>query len=111
MDVLKEAAATRRNAKLNPDAKVEEESASNGDTLRDERAIARPQPTVHKEKPVRIIVFSTTAAKPGQARQLPWVIRGNATPNKTWLAFPKQSTLQELGEAACRYCEDDKHSR
>lgn len=111
MDVLKKAAESRRNARLNPDAEGEEEAAGDGDASRDERAVARPQPTVHEEKPVRIIFISTTAAEPGQARQLPWVIRGNATPNKSWLAVLKHYTLQELGEAACRYCEDDEHPR
>ena len=109
MDVLKKAAKTRRNARLNPDANGEEESASDSDALREERAVTRPQPTVHKEKPVRIIVISTTAARPEQAQQLPWVIRGNATPDETRLAVLKQYTLQELGKAASRYCEDDKH--
>ena len=86
MDVLKKAAESRRNARLNPDAEGQEEAASDGDASRDERAVVRPQLTVHEEKPVRIIFISTTASEPGQARQLPWMIRGNATPNKSWLA-------------------------
>ena len=89
MDVLKKTGESRRNARLNPDAEGEEEAAGDGDTLREERAVARPQPTVHEEKPVRIIFISRTAAEPGQAPQLPWVIRGNATPNKTLLAVLK----------------------
>ena len=86
MDGLTKAAESRRNARLNSDAEGEEEAAGDGDGSRDERAVARPQPTVHEEKPVRIIFISTIAAEPGQARQLPWVICGNATPNMTWLA-------------------------
>ena len=39
------------------------------------------------------------------------MIRGYATPNKSWLAVLKHYTLQELGEATCRYCEDDEHPR
>ena len=39
------------------------------------------------------------------------MIRGNATPNKSSLAVLKHYTLQELGEAACRYCEDDEYPR
>src|ERR1700733_6275795 len=46
MDVLKKAAESRRNARLNPDAEGEEEAAGDGDASRDERAVARPQPTV-----------------------------------------------------------------
>ena len=111
MDVLKKAAESRRNARLNPDAAEEEEGEGDDGASRDERAVARPQPTVHEEKPVRIIFIPTTAAAAGQARQLPWIIRGNDTPNKTWLAVLKHYTLQELGEAACRYCEDDEHPR
>ena len=111
MDVLKKAAESRRNARLNPDTEGEEEAAGDGDASRDEWAVARPQPTVHEEKPVRIIFISTTAAEPGQARQPPRAIRGNATPNKSWLAVLKHYTLQELGEAACRYSEDDEHPR
>ena len=111
MDVLKKAAESRRNARLNPDAEGEEEAAGDGDALRDERAVARPQPTIQQEKPVRIIFISPTAAEPVQARQLPCVIHGNVTPNKSWLAVLKHYTLQELGEAACRYCEDDEHPR
>ena len=71
MDVLKKAAESRRNARLNPDTEGEEEAAGEGDASRDERAVACPQPTVHEEKPVRIISISTIAAEPGQARQLP----------------------------------------
>ena len=111
MDVLKKAAESCRNARLNPDAEGEKEAAGDGDPLRDERAVARPQPTVHEEKPVRTTFLSTSAAKPGQARQLPLVIGGNATPNKSWLAVLKHYTLQELCEAACGYCEDDEHPR
>jgi len=45
----------------------------------------------------------------GQAHQLPWVMHGNTTPNKSWLAILRHYTLQELGEAACRYIEDGEH--
>ena len=52
MDVPKKAAETRRNGGLNPDPAGEEEVASDGDASRDERAIARHQLTIDKEKPV-----------------------------------------------------------
>ena len=109
IDVLKKAAESRRNNRLNPDTAEEEEGEGDDQASRDETAIARPQPTIHEEKPIRIIFITTTAATAGQARQLPWIIRGNATPNKTWLAVLKNYTLQELGEAASRYSEDDEH--
>ncbi|PUU75579.1 hypothetical protein B9Z19DRAFT_1131122 [Tuber borchii] len=32
-------------------------------------------------------------------------------PNKSWLAVLRHYTLQELGEAACRYVEDGEHPR
>ena len=111
MDVQKKAAETGRNARLNPDAEQEEKVVTDSDALRDERAVARPHMTVNEEKPARIIFLPTIAAEPRQARQLPWVICVNATPNKTWLAVLKHYTLQELGEAACRYGADDKHLR
>ena len=64
MDVLKKTAESRRNARLNRDAEREEIAAGDDDASRDKRAVARSQPTVHKEKPVRIIFISTTAAEP-----------------------------------------------
>ena len=107
MDVLKKAAESRRNARLNSDAEEEEDGdgaeGASGSGSRDERAVARPQPTVHEEKPIRMIFISTSDAEAGQARQLPWVMRGDEMPNKTWLAVLKHYTLQELGKAACRY--------
>ena len=109
MDVLKKAAKSRRNARLNPDAEGEEEAGGNGDSSRDETAVARPQRTVHDEKPVRIIFISMTAAEPGKARKLSRVIRGNATLNKSWLVVLKHYTLQELDKPACRYCGNDEH--
>ena len=115
MDVLKKAAESRRNARLNSDAEEEEDGdgaeGASGSGARDERAVARPQPTVHEEKPIRMIFISTSDAEAGQARQLPWVMRGDEMPNKTWLAVLKHYTLQELGEAACRYVEDGEHPR
>ena len=105
MDVLKKAAESRRNARLNSDAEEEEDGdgteGASGSGLKDERAVARPQPTVHEEKPSRIIFISTSDAEAGQARQLPCVMRGDEMPNKTWLAVLKHYTLQKLGEAAC----------
>ncbi|PUU72134.1 hypothetical protein B9Z19DRAFT_1139310 [Tuber borchii] len=107
IDVLKMAAESRRNARLNSDA--EEEGGDwgaggvSGSGSRDERAVARPQPTVLEEKPVRIIFISTTGAERGQARQLPWINLGNnAMPNKSWLVVLRHYTLQQLGEAAWR---------
>ena len=111
MDVLKKAAESCRNVRLNPDAEQEEEVVGEGDASRDARTVARPQTTVYEEKPVRIIFISTTAAEPSQARQLPWVICGNATLYKTWLVVLRHYSLQELGEAACRYGTDDEHPR
>ena len=75
MDVLKMAAVSHRNARLNSDAEEEEdgdgaESAS-GSGSRNERAVARPQSTVLEEKPIRMIFISTSHAKTGQAPQLP----------------------------------------
>ena len=92
MEVLKRAAESRRNARLNPDAEGEEEAAGDSDVSRDERAVVRSQLTVHEEKPVRKIFISSTAAEPGQARQLPWVIRSNVTPNKSWCVVRFSST-------------------
>ena len=60
---------------------------------------------------MRIIFISATAAESRQTRQLPWVIRGNATPNKTWLVVLKRYSLLKLGEAACQYCGNDEHLR
>ena len=108
-DVLKKAAESRRNARLNLNAEGEEEAAGDDDASRDKRAVDRPQSTFHEEKPVRIVFISTTATEPIRARQLPWVICANAMPNKSWLAVLKHYTLQELGEGACRYCGDDEH--
>ena len=80
MDVLKKAAESRRNARLNFDAEKEEDGdgaeGASGSGSRDERAVARPQPTVHEEKPIRMIFISTSDAEAGHARQLPWVMRG-----------------------------------
>ena len=113
IDVLKKAAESRRNARLNSDDEQEEdaEGADNASGSRAERAVARPQPIAHEEKPVRIIFIETSDAVPGLARQLPWVMHGNATPNKSWLAILRHYTLQELGEAACRYVEDGEYPR
>ena len=58
MDVLKKVDESRMNIRLNPDAEGEEEAGGEGDASRDERAVARPQPTIHEEKPVRIIFIS-----------------------------------------------------
>ena len=33
-------------------------------------------------------------------------MHGNATPNSSWLAILRHETLQEHGEAACRYMKD-----
>ena len=56
MDVLKKAAESRRNARLNSDAEEEEDGDGaedvSGSGLRDETAVARPQPTVHEEKTI-----------------------------------------------------------
>ena len=109
IDLLKKGVESRRNARLNPDTEEEEGAAGHGHVSRNERAVAHPQPTVQKEKPVLLIVISTTAAEPGHARQLWWVIRGNATPNKNWLVVLKHYILQECGKAAWRYSEDDEH--
>ena len=49
MDVLKKAAESGRDARLNPDAKEEEGAAGGGDASRDERAVACPQPSFHEE--------------------------------------------------------------
>ena len=111
MDLLKKASEARRNARLNPDADEEVEAEDDAGGLRDERAIARPQPTVYQEKPIRMIMIKASDAEPGQARQLPWVVRGPATPSTNWLAVLKHYTLQELGEAAYRYCEKGEHPR
>ena len=111
MDVLKKAAESRRNARLNPDADEEVEAEGDAGASRDERAVARPQPTVYEEKPIQMIIIKASDAEPGQARQLPWVVRGPATPSTNWLAVLKHYTLQELGEAAYRYCEEGEHPR
>ena len=111
MDVLKKAAESRRNARLNPDADEEVEAEGDAGASRDERAVARPQPTVYEEKPIQMIIIKASDAEPGQARQLPWVVRGPATPSTNWLAVLKYYTLQELGEAAYRYCEEGEHPR
>ena len=71
MDVLKKAAESSRNARLNSDAEEEEdgdgaEGASDSGS-RDERAVAHPQPTVHEAKPIRMIFISTSDAEAGQA--------------------------------------------
>ena len=71
MDLLKKTAKSRRNARLNPDTMEEEEGEGDDGASRDERAVARPQPTIHEEKPVRIIFIPMTAAASGQTRQLP----------------------------------------
>lgn len=112
IDVLKKAAESRRNARMNSDNEQEEEAGGAGSgSGSGSRDVARPQLTVHEERPVRIIFIETSGANPGQARQLPWVMHGNATPNKSWLAILRHYTLQELGEAACRYIEDGEHPR
>ena len=89
MNALKEAAESRRNARHHSDAEKEEDGdgaeGASGSGSRDERAVARPQPTVHEEKPIPMIFISTSDAEDGQARQLPWVMRGDEMPNKTWL--------------------------
>ena len=108
MDVLKKPAESRMNARLSPDTEKEEGADGDGDISRDERAVACLKLSIHEEKPVRIIFLSTPAAEPGQARQLPWVIRGNATPNNTWLAVFKHYILHDLDEDTC---EDDEHPR
>ncbi|KAG0132534.1 hypothetical protein HOY82DRAFT_606577 [Tuber indicum] len=95
MDVLKKAAESRRKAQLNS---IDE-------------ADGGPQPPLHEERPVRIIFIATTGADAGQARQLPWVMHGGNTPNKTWLAILRYYTLQELGKASCRYLEEGDHPR
>ncbi|KAG0132546.1 hypothetical protein HOY82DRAFT_606660 [Tuber indicum] len=106
MDVLKKAAESRRNAQLNSDDEQSDEDEgagrASGSGSRGGRDHGRPQPTLHEERPVRIIFIETTGAAAGQARQLPWVMHGGNTPNKTWLAILPYYTLQELGEAACR---------
>ena len=105
--MLKKAAESCRNARLNSDNEQEEEAAGavsgSGSGLQGERASARPQPTDHKEGPMQIIFIETLGANPGQAHQFPWVIHGNATPNKSWLAILWHYTLQEFGEDVCRY--------
>ncbi|PUU72226.1 hypothetical protein B9Z19DRAFT_1138612 [Tuber borchii] len=51
-------------------------------------------------------------AEPGQARQLPWINRGNnAMPKKSWPAVLRHYTFQELGEAACWSVENVEHHR
>ena len=109
MDMPKKTAKSHKNARLNPDIKEEERGAGDGDAARDERTVACPQPNIQKEKPLRIIFISTTAVEPVQARQLPWEICGNATPNKTWLGVIKHYRLLEIGETAYGYCEDEEH--
>ena len=56
MDVLKKAAESRRNVRLNSDAEKEEDDngaeGASGSGSRDERAVARPQPTVHEKNPI-----------------------------------------------------------
>ena len=111
MDVLKKAAKSRRNARLNPYAEEEVEAAGDPGASRDERAIARPEPTVYEEKPIQIIFIKASDAEPGQARQLPWVVRGPATPSTNWLAVLGRYALRELGEAAHCYCEEGEHHR
>ena len=115
MDVLKKVAESRRNARLDSDAEEEEDGdgaeGASGSGSRDERTVARLQPTVHEEKLIRMIFISTSDAEAGQAHQLPWVILGDEMPNKTWLAVLKYYTLQKLGEAAWRYVEDGEHPR
>ena len=54
----------------------------------------RPQPTVYEEKPIQMIFIKASDAEPGQARQLPWVVRGPATPSTNWLAVLKHYTFR-----------------
>ena len=50
MDLRKKEAESRSNARLNPDADEEVGAKGNAGVLRDERAVARPQPTIYEEK-------------------------------------------------------------
>ena len=111
IDVLKKAAESRWNARLNSDDEQAEEAEGTDGTSGAERAVARHQPILYEERPVRIILIERTGTVAGQARQLLWVMNGNTTPNKSWLVIHRQYTLQELGEAACRYVEDGEHPR
>ena len=52
MDMLKTAAESRRNVRLNPNADEEVEDEGDSSASRDERAVASPQPTVYEEKPI-----------------------------------------------------------
>jgi len=81
-NMLNKAAESGRNAKLNSDAEAEEEgNGPSGSGSRD--PIACPKVTIHEEKPVRIIFIETTAADPGQTRQLPWIICNEQTPTRS----------------------------
>jgi len=115
VDLLKKGPESLQNARLNSDNEQEKKAEGTGcragSGLRGERAGARHQPTLPKERPVRIIFTETSGANPGQARQLPCVMYGNTTPNKSWLAILWHYTLQELGEAACQYIEDGDNPR
>ena len=112
--MFKKAAESRRAARLNFDDEQEDAegagSASRSGS-RGEGAVAHPQAPLDEERPVRIIFIATSDADEGQARQLPWVMHGNEMPNKSWLAILRYYTLQELGEAACRYLEAEEYPR
>ena len=114
LDMLKKAAESRRAVRLNSDGEQEDTEgagSASGSGSRGEGAVARPQAPLHEEGLVRIIFIATSDADEGQARQLPWVMHGNETPNKSWLAILRYYTLQELGEAACRYLEAEEYPR
>jgi len=102
IDVLKQAAEARWNARLNSDDKQAENAEGADGASGAERAITCPQPILHKGRLVRIIFIQTSGVIAGQARLLPWVMHGNTTPNKSWLAILRHYTLQELGEVACQ---------
>jgi len=111
IDVRKKAAESGRNARLNLDDEQVEVAAGTESASGAERAIACPQLILHKERLVRIIFTETSGAVAEQARWLLWVMHGNATPNKSWLAILRDYTLQELGKAPCQYLEDGEHPR
>ena len=107
--MLKKTAKSCENARLNSDN--EQKGKAEGESGSGSRDVARPQLTVHEERPVQIIFIETSDANLAQAHQLPWVMYGNTIPNKSWLTILRHYTLQELSEAGCRNIENSDHPR
>ncbi|KAG0643366.1 hypothetical protein HOY80DRAFT_1033679 [Tuber brumale] len=106
LDVLKKAVESRRAARMNYND--QEERSVAGPSGTQPEAVVRPPPTIYEEKPFKIIYNETTAALQGTAHSLPWIVPVGGVANRNWLGVLKHYTLQELGEAVCKYLDDSE---